>query len=679
MEKAGTAIQAIKPIFMMSPLSAAVYLPPGHLEFDLVVFDEASQVRPSDALGALLRAKRAVVVGDDRQLPPTSFFDQLLGEDEDSDEEFVEQDVESVLGLFGARGAPSRMLEWHYRSRHESLIAVSNHEFYGNRLLLFPSPSATREDMGVSLVHLPDSVYDRGKSRTNADEARAVADAVLEHVRTRPHLTLGVAALSKAQADCLYAEVDRLRRDHPEIDAFDAQHENEPFFVKNLETVQGDERDVILVSIGYGRDEHGRLHYNFGPLNNTGGERRLNVLVTRARIATRVYTNFTDEDMDAAKCTSFGLRALRTYLKYARTGELSTPEVGERDDESPFEDAVAHELRTLGYQVARQVGEAGYSIDIAIVDPERPGRFVIGIECDGATYHSSRSARDRDRLRQAVLEGLGWRIHRIWSTDWFLDRDGCLKRAAKAIEDALAESRKNTPRMSGGPSSSANPSGPAPTSQAPTVPTTAAPSIIEREPDRQLEDASRDDVVPYRLAKTRRVNLGDRQFADLPASWIAEQLALVVQEEAPVHVEEAFRRVLDWCGVARMGHKIRGALESAVRDGVRSKRFQRVHDALLPMGFDLTDVPIRSRGDLEARHRNFDHVPAIEIEAAIVHVVASGLGVDESEIPPTVARMLGFHRTGQAIQGRITDRVEALETKGTLVRKGGLYLLAERS
>ena len=314
----------------MSPLSVASYLAPGSSAFDLVIFDEASQVRPVDALGPLLRGRQAVVVGDSRQLPPTSFFDRLTGGETelDDDESAPAGDVESVLGLFAAMGAPERMLRWHYRSRHESLIAVSNREFYDGRLIVFPSPDAARRERGLVLRHLPGAVYDRGGTRTNPAEAEAVAQAVLAHARAqlaRPHearLTLGVAAFSMAQRQAIQDELERLRRDDPASEPFFAPGGPEPFFVKNLETVQGDERDVIFISVGYGRTADATLAMNFGPLNGDGGERRLNVLITRARLRCEVFSSLTADDIDLDRTRARGVRALKSFLAYAQERPL---------------------------------------------------------------------------------------------------------------------------------------------------------------------------------------------------------------------------------------------------------------------------------------------------------------------------------------------------------------------
>ena len=439
LNEAGRIIQDLKPVFMMSPLSIANYLNPDSVAFDLVVFDEASQVRPVDALGALLRAEKAVVVGDSRQLPPSSFFDRMVqsNDDDEDEDESVTADIESILGLFASRGAPSRALRWHYRSRHESLIAVSNQEFYDGDLVIFPSPDVGREATGLRFHHLPDAVYDRGRSAANQREAEAVAEAVMEHAVRTPTLSLGVAAFSQSQARAIEDRLEMLRLQDDSGEEFFATHPEEPFFVKNLENVQGDERDVVFISIGYGRDATGQVSMNFGPLNNQGGERRLNVLITRAKHKCHVFTNLRADDIDLSKTRSVGVRTLKTFLAYAETGVMpvDVPYESDFSVDSPFQREVARRLESLGYQVHQEVASGGKFVDIGIVDPQHPGRYIIGIECDGASYHSSRSARDRDRLREEVLEGLGWTLHRVWSTDWFTNSERELGRTVEAIEE----------------------------------------------------------------------------------------------------------------------------------------------------------------------------------------------------------------------------------------------------
>ena len=442
--KAGHAIQSIKPVFMMSPLSIANYLPPGALTFDLIIFDEASQVKPVDALGAVARGQQVVVVGDSKQLPPSSFFDSLVGSDdaEPEDEATTTSDIESVLGLFCSRGAHQRMLRWHYRSRHESLIMVSNHLFYQDKLVVFPSPDRDRTKLGLVYRRLENAPYERSRTRTNPVEAKTLAAAVMAHARSQLKLpreqrdTLGVVAFSVVQMDAVLSQVELLRRQDPSCEEFFSYPPHEPFFVKNLENVQGDERDLIFISVGYGRTVEGYLAMSFGPLNRTGGERRLNVLISRARKRCEVFTTLCADDIDLSKTSSAGVAALKTFLKYAQTGQMDLPAQTERPPDSEFEEQVLRQLTALGHEVHTQVGSAGFFLDLAVVDPIQPGRYLLGIECDGARYHSARSARDRDRLRQSVLEGLGWRIHRIWSTDWFHNPDEELRKVSQAIETA---------------------------------------------------------------------------------------------------------------------------------------------------------------------------------------------------------------------------------------------------
>jgi very-short-patch-repair endonuclease len=439
LKEAGGAVQALKPVFMMSPISVAQFLEPGAVEFDLLIIDEASQVRPVDALGAIARARQIVVVGDSRQLPPTQFFCAAADDGPDDEPLFNEAatgDMESILSLCLARNLPQRMLRWHYRSRHQSLIAVSNREFYDGKLFIVPSPlhgAAT----GLQFRHVPQGVYDRGGSRTNQIEAQQIAEAVIEHARQWPNRTLGVGALSLAQADAIRDQLEVLRRrpEHSSLESFFAPDAHSPFFVKNLENIQGDERDVIFISIGYARDDAGYMTMAFGPVTREGGERRLNVLFTRAREECIVFSSITADDIDLVRTKSRGAAVLKTFLSYAHSGILDIGKPTGRDFDSDFERQVAREVRCLGYEVEPQVGVAGFFIDLAVRDREQPGRYLLGIECDGASYHSSRSARDRDRLRQQVLESRGWTIHRVWSTDWF-HRPAEQARKIKAAIDA---------------------------------------------------------------------------------------------------------------------------------------------------------------------------------------------------------------------------------------------------
>lgn len=392
-ERIPNLLLRLKPCLMMSPISVSQFLNPERLHFDLVIFDEASQICPEDAVGSVYRGKQLIVAGDDQQLPPTAFFQQAMAEEYDwediSDEEFAVFD--SILKECSSIGLPARMLRWHYRSKHESLIAFSNRQFYESKLITFPSAWAKYEHLGIKFVYVPDGVYDRGGKRDNRREAEVVTDLVFEHFARYPEKTLGVVAFSISQMTAIEDEVEQRVRSKQEFERFFKDGRLEGFFVKNLENVQGDERDVMIFSIGYGKDQQRRSTMNFGPLNKPGGERRLNVAVTRAREKVMLVSSIRAADIDLSKTQAPGVLQLYRYLDYAERGEaaleLTHPQGGE--PESDLESDVAGEIRRLGYDVVHQIGCSGYRIDLGVVDPAEPGRFLLGVECDGATYHSA--------------------------------------------------------------------------------------------------------------------------------------------------------------------------------------------------------------------------------------------------------------------------------------------------
>jgi very-short-patch-repair endonuclease len=433
-------IQALKPCLMMSPLTVSQLLDPHLYQFDLVVFDEASQIPPEYAMGAFLRGKQVIVAGDRQQLPPTNFFQVIETDEFDDDSDQIEEaSFESILNSFDSSGFPSKMLNWHYRSKDETLIAYSNYHFYDNRLYTFPNVASDDTATGLKFVFVPDGVYKRGVgARHNLVEARKVAELVYEHLTNTPSLSLGIVAFSMSQRRAIEVELDNLRKNHPEINSLFSNDTDEPIFIKNLENVQGDERDVIILSVGYGKDETGKMTMNFGPINRDGGARRLNVAVTRARYSLKVVSSIQPEDIDLSHVNSMGASLLRNYLEVARDGVKAVYKdeklASDAEFDSPFEQNVYQELSHRGLQLKPQVGVSSYRIDFAIVDPDQPGRFLLGLECDGAAYHSAFTARDRDRLRQQILEGLGWKIHRIWSRDWIQNREAEIQKILTAVE-----------------------------------------------------------------------------------------------------------------------------------------------------------------------------------------------------------------------------------------------------
>jgi very-short-patch-repair endonuclease len=650
-EKAGRAIQHIKPIFMMSPMSIANFLPPGKLEFDVVVFDEASQVKAVDAFGAILRAKQVVVVGDTRQMPPTDFFNRDIELDE---EDTATADIESILSLFKAAGCQERYLRWHYRSRHESLIAVSNIEFYDSKLVVFPAAGQQPHATGVSFDYLPDALYDRGKTRTNKGEAQAVAKAVMQHAIQTPTLSLGVAAFSVAQRDLIQVEIELLRRQTPEAEAFFTAQGSEPFFVKNLENIQGDERDTLFISIGYGRNESGRIAKEFGPLNRDGGHRRLNVLITRAKLAMRVFCNFKADELELDSGASLGVRVLKHFLKYAETGVLDVAKEAVKPAESPFESEVIEALRQRHCDVEAQVGTAGCFVDIGVKDPDYPGRYLLAIECDGASYRSARSARDRDRLRQAVLEGLGWNLHRIWSTDWFRNPEQEIDRVLAAIESAREAARA---RLANGQS-------PAP-AEAPDAP----PKMAREAPS---EDDSPLAAPAYVKARLALVAATTELHQESPEQ-LATQVKAVIDIEAPVHISEVTRRIMEAYGITRMSPRITSSLDGAIDLGVRQALFSRRDSFLYQQGSE--PVRVRSRAQLESAERNIDWVAPEELDQALLQAVSLGFSMTRENAITGALAILGFARATSRITGIVGDRVDALVTAEKWMIKDGVVSL----
>ena len=654
-EEAGFAIQAIKPVFMMSPLSVATYLPPEAVQFDLVVFDEASQVRPVDSFGAIIRGKQTVVVGDSRQLPPSAFFDNAA--DGGDDDGLATADIESVLGLFEGQGAHTRMLRWHYRSRHESLIAVSNREFYDNRLVVFPSPLPRSENLGLVFHHLPNTAWERGnRTPTNPLEAQAVAEAVMAHAKRCPEKTLGVAAFSKNQAEAIQDRLETLRRSDPTCETFFGNHPEEPFFIKNLENVQGDERAVIFISVGYGRTSEGYLAKQFGPVSAEGGWRRLNVLITRARERCEVFSNLTADDIVLARTDARGVRALKSFLKYAQHGILDIAVVTGAEPDSPFEEDVAGWLRRNGYDVECQVGSGGFLIDLAVRDSAQPGRYVLGIECDGATYHSARSARDRDRLRQAVLENLGWRIHRIWSTDWFRDPD----RQFRLLVEALEAARVSLPRESD------------------------TELVRVQEPQETSRPEREQRVVPKRDAPVSfpyiRYMPGPVRTRLIPCSinLNVERLMDVVTTEGPIHLGLAARRWGEAVGRQRVSRNMYVQFLDLVVDDAKRRGIIEVRGDFIWLPKTMA-VRIRDRSSLDQQDRKVDFIAPEEIAEALLCSVAAGIGLTDDEAIAEASRLFGFGRTGADIRSAIEATLRQMLSSGAVCRRGSHIVMPDDS
>ena len=662
MLKAGPAIQALKPVMMMSPLSVAQFLIPGKQTYDLLVMDEASQIQPVDAIGAIARCKQVVVVGDERQLPPTSFFSRMTEASNDDNDDDTTQvaDIESILGLFVARGLPQRMLRWHYRSRHQSLIAVSNNQFYENKLFIVPSPYTEEAGMGLRFHYVEDGVFESGAGNANPVEAKKIATAILEHIQQNPELSLGVATFSVSQRKAIQDELELLRRLNPQYEDFFNTHPGEPFFIKNLENIQGDERDVIMISVGYARNKQGYLAMRFGPLGSQGGERRLNVLISRAKRRCEVFASITDEDIDIERAKGVGILAFKLFLQYARTGRLSVSMPSGRPMDSVFEEQVASALQAKGYQVHPQVGIAGFFIDLAIADPELPGRYLLGIECDGSAYHSSRSARERDRLRQAVLEDHGWIIHRIWSTDWFQRPEEQLHKVINAIENAKTELNSRAEHKSG-------------CSRAISIDivTVEREDVIEVGLDRT--DPAHDQPVNYEEAQPE-ANLS-YALHETPTGILADMVEKITLTESPVHLNEVITRLRTAWGLQRAGARIESVVGQAAQIACKKGNIYEENGFLF---HTESVIRLRNRQNvLSAGLRKPELIAPKEIAVGALEVVRASLGATEDEIVLAVSRMLGFKSTSSVLRRVISEVIEQQIKNKQLKQNDGLIVVEE--
>lgn len=624
--RASDVIQAVHPCFMMSPLAVSQFLP-ADIRFDVVIFDEASQVPPGDAINCLYRADALIAAGDQKQLPPTAFFASTQSADDEAAEEDLAHDYESLLDLMKGSGAfTSISLLWHYRSKHEHLIAYSNNSFYEDRLITFPGALADVPDAGVKFLRT-DGIYRRSQGQDNPKEAEYVADRVIHHLDTRPGKSVGVVAMSAAQRDAIANALVLRRSARPDLESHFGESRLDGIFVKSLEEVQGDERDVIIMSIGYGPDSTGTVYKNFGPINSKGGERRLNVAITRAKELTEVVASMSAGDI--GDVASAGGRHLRRYLDYAERGpaalELELGPEGLGTD-SPFEDAVISAIRSWGYEVQPQVGVSGFRIDIGVKHPNRPGVFMLGVECDGAMYHSAKSARDRDRLRHDILVGLGWNMHHIWGTDWYRRRETQEVRLRELLQKL--ESDDNIGRFA-----------------APAVARTAVTLEVD---DRAFDAQARPEwVSDYRPAKPR--SLRNLDWTD---STNARHLVAFVEEvtsaEGPLHLETMKARLREHSSLERVNKNAERTLRAAidVANVVLDGEFLR-----LPRTAVKT---VR-----EAGGRALDHIDDGEFTLAVMNALSSQVGPSRADLALAVARAFGWRRTGAELServGRVVDR-----------------------
>lgn len=653
-EKIPSLIRKMYPCMLMSPMSVAQYIDPSNDMFDLVVFDEASQLPTSEAVGAISRGKSVVVVGDPNQLPPTSFFASNQINEDDYDIE----DMESVLDDCLAIGLPSWHLLWHYRSRHESLIAYSNARYYDNKLLTFPSPNDMTSKVNYVYV---EGTYEKGGKRTNMAEAKAVAADIIGRLKDPEKCSesIGVVTFSVAQQGLIEDVLtEEFEKDHAAAEA--ASRLEEPIFIKNLENVQGDERDVILFSIGYGPDKNGKLSMNFGPLNNDGGHRRLNVAISRSRKEMVVYTSIKPSMIDLSKTGSKGVEGLKGFLEYAMSGRSALP-INSRDvftAKDSLVDDICRAIEQRGYKTNAHIGSSRFRVDIGIVDPQNEEDYILGLLCDGPSYKNGNTSRDRNILQPDVLRGLGWNVMRIWSLDWFDSRE----RVLNEIEDTIKrlDDKENEP------------------SKEEVKYESKSISIADFEKEEEIPLDSR--AIPgstvykqYKPSKTFNQNIfaGALEDPNGAGVFVLKIYKEIVKCEAPVCTDNAYKRMLEAFGIDKSQKKYRDIFDSIDK---KAGLMHTVNDditfiwgeGMIPREYDIFRVH-----DESSEKRAITAICIQERLAAVIAVIKLQLGMSQEDLIRESAKALGFTRTTPAILSAVGDAIDFGISIGKLKEENG--------
>ncbi len=625
-------ILTLKPCLMMSPLSVSTFLRTSDYKFDTVIFDEASQVHPQNAIGALYRSKQFIIVGDSKQLPPTIFFSSI-----DSGEDDIDTDVgnfESILDI-ASSALPQISLQWHYRSKFEELIAPSNAEMYGNLLTTYPQPNAAHKREGLEFEKV-DGLYEKSENKI---EAERVIELIFEHFDNFGHeRSLGVVTFNIQQANLIEDMLVRERRERPEYEEYFSYDDKiEPFFIKNLENVQGDERDTMIMSVTYGPNKHGRILMNFGPINRVGGNRRLNVAITRAKYNLIIVSSMTHDDIDLSRAKGDGPAFFKNILKYAELGfddKVDSVDVYAEFD-SPFEEEVYREIVQLGYKVHPQVGTSGYKIDLGVLDPNNDNKYILGIECDGASYHSSKSARERDRLRQQVLESRGWTIHRIWSTDWFANKSLQVDLLKKVIEESIIKSENGKKQDANKPHITDEVEGEVEKIEIKT-------SIVEAEIEEAFET-----YPDYERLKDRMFGFYNRNQA----------LEFILEKTTPIHMNEIKKIIPGLYGNERYSNVVDDSFKYDLRmSGNLRSNYHISRNFVLKR-----DQVIVFRQVTDYRtSRDFTNMHLEELKHGILKIVEAANIIRLQELQDTLRNYSGYQSTSRNMRNHMTKALNEL-------------------
>lgn len=635
-----TLLPRMCPCMLMSPISVAQYIDVDADKFDLIVFDEASQMPTYEAVGAIARGKNVVIVGDPKQMPPTNFF-SVNSTDEDNIEM---EDLESILDDCLALSMPSKYLLWHYRSKHESLIAFSNSEYYDNKLLTFPSPDNIESK--VRFVPI-DGHYDKGKSRQNKAEAQAIVDEIVRRLKDEKlrKRSIGVVTFSSVQQSLIEDLLSDVFMFNSQLESLALECE-EPIFIKNLENVQGDERDVILFSVGYGPDKEGRVSMNFGPLNREGGERRLNVAVSRARYEMIIYSTLRSDQIDLNRTGAVGVAGLKRFLEYAEKGGQIANRTQNTVAEYSINNLIANQLEKLGYRVDTNIGCSGYRIDIGIVDKDNPSRYRLGIICDGENYRRAKMVRDREIIQNSVLRMLGWKILKIWTLDWWENPDAVLATIEEALiakETDVVDIEVITPQKNVG------------TEGETTMDMSSPAELVEN------------NISSYRISALMPSPYGGEEFF-YPGyrAVILNQIKEVMETEAPISKSLLCKRVLAAWGISRLGQRLDGYLNELLL----STPFYVSHYEDLSF-YWLNEEQYMECDFFRTGLRDAVDLPPEEVANAMKYILTDEISLPTTDLSRLSAQLLGFARGGSNVDAAMHRGIVRAIDKGCLKVENG--------
>ena len=634
-----TLIPRLKPCMLMSPISVAQYFDVNQEHFDIVIFDEASQLPTSEAISALARAKQAIIVGDPKQMPPTSFFASSK-----IDEDNMElEDLESILDDCLALSIPSNYLLRHYRSKHESLISFSNAHFYDNKLLTFPSPDDLNRKVTFEFV---DGFYDKGKTRTNINEAQVIINFIKNHFENNHKKSIGVVTFSQTQQNLIEDLLQKLFQENPHLEEFSINSE-EPIFIKNLENVQGDERDIILFSVGYGPDEEGKVSMNFGPLNRDGGWRRLNVAVTRARYEMKVFSSLKADQIDLNRTNAEGVKGLKNFLNFSEKGLVNQNPVVQNQNETSIVSSIAQFLETHDLKVKTNIGTSDYKIDIGIIDPENESEYLLAILVDSENYFKISTTNDRELLAPNVLKGLGWNVFRIWTLDWIKNKEKIIIE----IKTQLGQIKNNV-KIEEEENSAIE------------IPIKNILSEIEHE----NKTSSCQPYISAEVFPTKDANSESIYFPE-NRSLLKNQITKIIETEAPISQNMLLKKILKLWNTSRAGTKLSIYLDeilNSIPNVTTTETYQKFYWTEVIKPKNLSNYR-----DNSVEKRAIDDIAVEEISIAMMEIMQSNLSINKDELIRVTAKQFGFLKVGAQTETVIKYCIDDLVTKNLLAENEG--------